>query len=109
MATVNNIVIDQGSTFSLTINLENDDGTAKDLADYSAFSQIRKSYYSTTYTNFTIVKNDATGIITISLSPEETTALKPGRYVYDLEISAEFETIRVIEGIATITPEVSRA
>jgi hypothetical protein len=34
--------------------------------------------------------------------------LKAGRYVYDIEIEDPSETVRVIEGIVTVTPEVTR-
>jgi hypothetical protein len=34
--------------------------------------------------------------------------LKSGRYVYDIEIASSSETIRVLEGIITVTPEVTR-
>ena len=108
MATVNNIVIDQGTTFTTTITLTTDDGSAKDLTDYTVSSQIRKSYYTSTYTAFTTTKVDLAGEITLSLTATQTSALKAGRYVYDLEITSSEETVRVIEGIVTVTPEVTR-
>lgn len=108
MATTANLVIDQGTTFTTTINLTNDDGTEKDLTDYTVSSQIRKSYYTNTYTAFTTAKADLTGEITLSLTATQTSALKAGRYVYDLEITSSEETVRVIEGIVTVTPEVTR-
>ena len=43
MATVNNLVIDQGTTFEMTLNVTNDDGSKKDLANYSVAAQIRKT------------------------------------------------------------------
>lgn len=110
MATIHNIVIDQGTTFSLKLTVTNDDGTAKNLANYSVAAQMRKSYDATTKTDFTTSKVDATGVITLSLTAAETSAVKSGRYVYDCEITATSpaETIRVIEGIVTITPEVTK-
>ena len=71
---------------------------------------MRKSYEATTKTDFTTAKVDATGVITLSLTAAQTTALKSGRYVYDCEITATSpaETIRVIEGLVTITPEVTK-
>ena len=108
MATTANLVIDQGTTFTTTINLTNDDGTEKDLTGYTVSSQIRKSYYTNTYTAFTTVKADLAGEITLSLTATQTSALKAGRYVYDLEIASSEETVRVIEGIVTVTPEVTR-
>ena len=109
MATVHNIVIDQGTTFSLELTVTNDDGT-KNLANYTVASQMRKSYEAATATSFTTSKVDATGVITLSLTAAQTSAIKNGRYVYDCEITATSpaETIRVIEGIVTVTPEVTK-
>jgi len=108
MATVKNIVIDQGTTFDFTIGLTNDDGSGKDLSNYTVRAQLRKSYYSNTYTSFTTSKVDLEGEITISLTATQTSELKAGRYVYDIEIEGNSETVRVLEGIITITPEVTR-
>mgnify|MGYP001203240904 CR=1 FL=1 len=108
MATVNNIVIDQGTTFSLTVTLTNDDGTEKDLSGYTITSQMRKSHYTNTYTAFTTAKVDLTGEVTISLTATQTSALKAGRYVYDIEIEDSTETVRILEGIVTVTPEVTK-
>ena len=108
MATISNIVIDQGTTFSLEFNLTNDATTAKDLTAYAVTSQLRKSYESTTATDFTTAKVNATGKITISLTAAQTAALKAGRYVYDIEIASASETLRVLEGLVTVTPNVTR-
>lgn len=108
MATVQNITIDQGTTFSLTITLTNDDGTAKDLSSYTVSAQMRKSYYTSTYTAFTTAKVDLTGELTISLTAAQTSDIKAGRYVYDIEIASSAETLRILEGIVTVTPEVTK-
>lgn len=108
MATVQNITIDQGTTFSLTITLTNDDGTAKDLSSYTVSAQMRKSYYTSTYTDFTTAKVDLTGELTISLTAAQTSDIKAGRYVYDIEITSSSETLRILEGIVTVTPEVTK-
>tara|TARA_B100001559_G_C16071223_1_gene425885 strand:- start:227 stop:556 length:330 start_codon:yes stop_codon:yes gene_type:complete len=109
MATISNIVIDQGTTFSLDVNLTNDDTSAKDLTNYTVTSQLRKSYEATTATDFTTAKVNNTGKITISLTAVQTAALKAGRYVYDIEIASSAETLRVLEGLVTVTPNVTRA
>ena len=108
MAGIQNLVIDQGTSFEITINVTLDDGSEKDLTDYTVSSQIRKSYYTNTYTAFTTAKVDLAGEITLSLNPTQTSALKAGRYVYDVEISSTEETVRIVEGIVTVTPEVTR-
>ena len=108
MATISNVVIDQGTTFSLELNLTNDDASAKDLTNYTVTSQMRKSYDASTSTAFTVAKVNATGKITISLTAAQTAAVKAGRYVYDINIESSTETLRVLEGIVTVTPEVTR-
>jgi len=108
MAAIQNIVIDQGTTFSLLFNLTNADGTDKDLSSYTISSQLRKSYYTNTYTAFATDKVNLSGEITISLTATQTGDLKAGRYVYDVEIENEIETLRVLEGIITVTPEATR-
>ena len=108
MATVNNIYLDQGTTFEFTFDLANVDGTAKDRTNYTIFAQIRRSYYSSTKVDFTTAKVSLEGEITISLTATQTAALKSGRYVYDVEIQSNQETLRVLEGILTVNPEVTR-
>ena len=104
--------IDQGSTFSKQITVYETDGTTiQNLTGYSAASQIRKNYTSTAYTTIlaTIQTPATNGIIVMSLTAAQTAALKSGRYVYDLQITAADDTVtRVIEGVITIRPEVTK-
>lgn len=114
MATVKNLVIDQGTTFSLSITVADANGNEIDLDGYTLRAQLRKSYGATSYTAFTVTaaEDTTTGELTISLTDTQTSALKAGRYVYDVEIVApvgEGSTVtRVLEGIITVTPEVTR-
>jgi hypothetical protein len=109
MATVQNIYIDQGSTFTLSLNVTDQFGDIKDLSDYTVTGQIRKSYYSSTAVDFDAEASlPLEGEITISLTSTQTNNLKAGRYVYDVEIASEVETIRVIEGIVVVNPGVTR-
>lgn len=111
MAAKANIVIDQGADFSTTITVTDDAGDAVDLTDYTASGQIRKHYTSNTAYNFTTSFGTprSGGQITISLSRVTTANIEAGRYVYDVEITSAANTrSRLVEGIATITPEVTR-
>jgi hypothetical protein len=103
------LYIDQGTTYSLTITVSDQNGDVKDLTDYTVRGQMRKSYYSSASTSFTAEASSPTdGEITISLTATQTSALKAGRYVYDIEIENDEETLRVLEGIVVINPEVTR-
>lgn len=109
MAQVRNLVIDQGTTFSLAVNVTDVNGAYVDLTGYTHRAQLRKSYGASSSTQFTTEADDPeNGGLVLSLTATQTTALRAGRYVYDIEIEAEGEVTRVLEGIITVTPEVTR-
>jgi hypothetical protein len=109
MAQIQNIYIDQGTTFAFSISVSDLNGDPKDLSDYTAAAQMRKSYFTNTAIDFTAeITLPEDGEVTISLTAEETSAIKAGRYVYDIEITGEDETLRVLEGIVVINPEVTK-
>ena len=111
MASISNIFIDQGATFTTTLTINDSTGSALDLTNYTAIAQIRKSPSSSTSTSFTVafVSPRSSGQITISLTDTQTTALEAGRYNYDvLKTSGSSVKTRVVEGIATVNPAVSR-
>ena len=111
MASILNQIIDQGSTFSKQITVYETDGTTiQNLTGYTVTSQLRKNYTSTAYTTINATNNSPTnGIIVMSLTAVQTAALKSGRYVYDLQITAADGTVsRTIEGVITIKPEVTK-
>lgn len=114
MATTTNIVIEQGATFSQEFIVKDSAGSAKDLTGYTATAQIRRSYYSSTATDFTTAIVAGDGKVTLSLTAAETAAISVGstgnnRYVYDLEVASSSETLRPFEGIVTVRPNVTRA
>lgn len=108
MATKANLVIDQGSTFSTDLSLTDENGDALQLSGYSANSQLRKWYTSTNAVSFSTSINVDSGVISLSLSDTQTSSLTAGRYVYDVEISDGLTVSRVVEGIITVTPNVTR-
>jgi hypothetical protein len=109
MATYANLFIDQGSDFTFTLDLSTTVGLL-DLTDYSARGQIRKSYTSSTAVDFDISINVSDSEFECSLTSAQTSMLKQGRYVYDVEIlSGDSPSIvtRVIEGQIDVTPRVT--
>lgn len=111
MAAIANLYIDQGSTFSTTVFVKNDDETVFDLTGFTAAGQIRKSYSSSTAVDFTLeIANPASlGQINASLTPAQTSTLEEGRYVYDIEVTTSGGTVtRVIEGLITVSPQVTK-
>lgn len=108
MATKSNLVIDQGATFSTDLTLTDENGDALNLTGYTANSQLRKWYTSTNSVSFSTTTNNSIGVVTLSLSSNQTAALTAGRYVYDVEISDGTTISRIVEGIVTVTPNVTR-
>lgn len=110
MATVYNLAVDQGANFLSTISVTDSTGTARNLSNYSARGQLRRSYHSVSNVAFTVeINNPSEGEIQISLNADQTSNLKYGRYVYDLElIDNSYAVERLLEGIVTVYPEVTR-
>lgn len=109
MAAYSNLYIDQGSTFSAVIEVVDINSDIIDISAYQARAQFRKSHQSNTYWNFAAqVINPEKGQIEISLTAYETSLLKSGKYVYDIELYNNLNVYRVLEGNVEITPEVTR-
>jgi hypothetical protein len=110
LAVYTELNIEQYATFSTTINVEDVQGDAVNLSGYTAASQIRKSYYSTSANTLTAtVTGTANGEITLSMTAANTANLTPGRYLYDLVITAPDTTkTRVVEGIVNVLPGVTQ-
>lgn len=110
MATVTNLSIDQGTTYSVTFTVNDDTGTARDLSSYTARSQMRRSYYTTANTAFTAnITSPIDGEVSLGLTSNQTSALKAGRYVYDVELVAPGGAVeRIVEGIITVYPEATK-
>jgi aminopeptidase-like protein len=110
MAIISNLTIDQGSTFSVDIDVTDADGDALNLTDFTVQGQMRKTYTSSTATTFVSEITNATGgVVTISLTAATTNALKAGRYVYDVEITSPASVVtRIVEGQVEVTPGVTQ-
>lgn len=107
MATKVNLLIDQGASFSTSINLTNTEGDALDLTNYSGAAQLRKNYTSSNATSFNV--SLSTGVVSLSMNSTSTSVLEPGRYVYDVILTDSSNTVsRIAEGIITVTPNVTR-
>ena len=113
MAATANLRIEQGATFSSDVTVKDTNGNAFDLTGYTAAAKMAKGYASTrtrTTISTAIASDATTGIITLTLTADQTNNLDaPARYVYDVEITktSDSTVTRVIEGIITISPNVT--
>jgi hypothetical protein len=107
---VSNLIINSGASFSQDFFLEDSaTNSAMNLSSSSVTSQMRKWSGSTGVTTFTSsVVNSQTGQIRISLGSSITSSLKPGRYVYDVLLTNNTSTTRVVEGMALVREGVTK-
>ena len=110
MAVFANLYIDQGTTFTSTVTVEDANDNLVNITNYTTRGQIRKAYSSTTATNFTTTITDAAnGAFTIELSRTLTGAFSAGRYVYDVEVISPTGVVtRVVEGQVTVNARVTQ-
>ena len=120
MATYRDLTIEQGSDIAIEVHCENEDGSKKDLTNYTVTAMMKRSYGDSdgdpNTVSFTgIVANPpSNGIATLTLTNSQTDALKTrGRYVYDVEFSfvdSDSNTIieRVLEGNIEVSPSVTK-
>ena len=109
-----NLVLDQGSFFEHVFGVQNEDGTPMDLTLLTPYSQMRKSYYTSTAIDLTVavIGDPVDGYIQMTVQPTETDSIRPGRYVYDIEVHGDGPQTgyvkRVLEGVINVTPQVTR-
>lgn len=117
-----NLFIDQGSDFAIDLVIK-ENGSAMDLTNYSGRGQLRSTHESTTIVGyFKVTKTNPTGgslkveIPNGNWTDSSNTArqgskdIPAGQYVYDLEIFTNADGVvkRIMQGTATINPEVTR-
>jgi hypothetical protein len=71
---------------------------------------MRRSYYTNANVSFSAnIASPADGTVSLDLTNTQTSALKPGRYVYDVELVSNVSTVeRLVEGIITVYPEATK-
>lgn len=105
------LFLEQGASFNTSITLDDVAGESFNLTNYTASSQMRKSYYSSNAAaTFTVTTgNDPSlGTITMSLDSANTANIYPGRYVYDVYVTSGDARVRVLEGIINVTPQATK-
>lgn len=119
MASRYNITIEQGANWSLVVTWKDSVGALVNLTGYTARMQVRATVPDPTVIvelrtdNGHISLGGAAGTITMTLDAATTDAIvtngAPIYGVYDLEIvSGSGLVTRLIEGAATISPQVTR-
>lgn len=112
MAAYVELLIDQGANFNNIITLTDDtSNTAINISGYTVRSQMRRSYYSVNAAANIVctISDAANGQVTMSLGSSNTSNLTPNRYLFDVETETSTGVVsRVLEGIITVTPGITR-
>lgn len=109
MGTKVNLVVDQGATFETVLTLTQANGDLIDLTGYTGSAQLRKHYTSSNATTINVTLGGNNGTVTLGMTANATANVVAGRYVYDVElVDSANVTTRLIEGLVTVTPQVTR-
>lgn len=107
------VTIEQGATWQLVVTWTDSAGALVNLTGYSAVATVKTTYGGTALITAssvggTITLGGAAGTITINVPYATTAALGAQTGVWDLELtSSDGIRTRLLEGAATITPEVT--
>ena len=107
---VSNLVINTGTTFSQTFNLEaTENNAAFDLTGFTATAQMRKHAGSSSKVDFdATIPVPSDGKIMLELSAGDTSNIKSGRYVYDIIVTKGVSKTTVVEGNVLVREGVTR-
>jgi hypothetical protein len=109
-----NFTIEQGTDVTLPLAVTDPDGAAIDLTGCTAAMMIRRSYDATdTLVSLSdddgITLGGADGTITIIVDSSVTNTMTAGTAVYDFKLFDSLgDPVRLIQGIITISPAVTR-
>jgi len=108
-----NLLIEQGSTFEISIQIFGSDDTPRNLTGLLVNAQLRRNFQSRLAVDFTVeITTPTEGEFKLKLTAQQTSALRSGRYVYDVEVVddtvAPIVVARALQGIARVTPEVTK-
>ena len=115
MAAVHNITIEQGATYRLSAVWKDAGGTPINLTGYTARMMVRRKYsdpaplLTFTTENGAIVLGGALGTVEVTGLATLTDDLPVKPCVWDIELISPTGFVkRLLEGSATVTPEVTK-
>lgn len=111
-----NLVMDQGSVWTLQITYEDSNGNPINLTSCTAKMQLRSLpddpnvALTLSSSNGSIVITPLTGIIAITATSQATGAVSTGPYYYDIEITDTVtnQVSRIMQGQIVVSAEVTR-
>ena len=108
VAEITNIVIEKGTDFDATFNLFDPDQSASVLIGLTTtYASIRKHPTAASYEEFGKTITSGNGTIKLSLTPEQTANLTPGRNYFDVVLTLNGKKIKVIKGTIMVEESIS--
>ena len=99
----------QGSTLTKDFTITDSGGSAVNISSKTYAGQIRRRAEAPKLVDFTTsVTDGANGVFQISLTAAQTAALPAEDLLYDIEQTTGATVERIIEGVITISPEVTK-
>ena len=97
---VSDLVVNVGASFTCTFTVNDTSGTAIDFTDYTAESSQMAKYVGAAATaTFTVGFSSAyDGKMFIGLTTTQTSELKEGRHVYDVNVKTGDTVYRIVAG-----------
>lgn len=112
---IQNIEIEQGESFSMQLNVKEDDGSVFDLTNYSGSANI-KTHYGGSGSSYDFIFSreiESSGVILVFLPPSITSDLPVTTMLYEVDISGlsngindEPSIYKILRGNAQIYPEI---
>lgn len=111
MTTRANIYVDQGVDFAIELDLFSNEGEDFTVSDQQFKCEARKVFSSTIAFEAAIsvdLNDDDPNNIRLSLSANTTAEVEPGKYQYDIIMTAGTQRSKILEGLMFILPTVTR-
>ena len=102
--------INAGTDWFVDLNILNNNGTGRDVSNHTFEALVKRHYRSVNSVAMNVTLVDGVqGNITLQLTAAQTTLLKSGKFLYDVEMTRTVDGIkeRIIQGVITVRPEVT--
>lgn len=105
-----NLVMEQGTTFTSSIQLIDSTNNSINLASYTGVADIRRSYASVNVTASFTVSTNSTGYVILGMTANASAQIPYGRYDYDVLLTDGTGIVsKVVSGKLIVNPTVSLA
>lgn len=111
MTTRANIYVDQGVDFAIILDLFSDAGDDFNIFDQQFSCDVRKVFSSTIAFEAIVSVNANDGDpnnIELSIPASTTVDIEPGKYQYDIVMTAGTQRSKILEGLMFILPTITR-